>query len=39
MHMADTEAAQKAHRAVHGRMFAGNTVSVTYISEEEYTAA
>ncbi len=29
-------AAQRARAAIHGRLFAGNTVSVSYITAEEF---
>ncbi|KAG2485483.1 hypothetical protein HYH03_015757 [Edaphochlamys debaryana] len=34
----DAHAAQRAHAAIHGRLFAGNKVHVRYMSREEYDA-
>ncbi|GLI69369.1 hypothetical protein VaNZ11_013962 [Volvox africanus] len=34
----DAAAAQRAHAAIHGRLFAGSTVLVQYITEEEFDA-
>ncbi|EFJ49883.1 hypothetical protein VOLCADRAFT_89331 [Volvox carteri f. nagariensis] len=34
----DATSAQRAHAAIHGRLFAGNTVQVQYITEEEFNA-
>ena len=34
----DIPSAQRAHAAIHGRLFAGSTVQVTYVTEEEYGA-
>lgn len=36
---ADAGGAQKAREAIHGRLFAGVTVQVAFISQQEFAAA
>ncbi|GLC45602.1 hypothetical protein PLESTB_001784400 [Pleodorina starrii] len=35
----DVSSAQRAHAAIHGRLFAGSTVLVQYVTEEDFAAA